>query len=133
MPNFGSWGSVESTRAPPNLLLPYRVHTEGPVCRSHGPDIRLELVQFAQWAFGELGLPALEAIAFGDFTSDFSEWNNIIMCRATDGGAQSFRLLHEEDAEWEDVIERHRRILLACPTTRFNETSTGWRLRRMGY
>ena len=132
MPNFGSWGSGGNGRTPTNLMLPYRVHIEGPVGRSQGPDIRSELVQFANWAFGEHGLPALEAVAFGDFTSDFSEWNNIIMCRATDGGSQTFRLLHEEDAEWQDVIERHSRILLACPTTRFNESSSGWRLRRMG-
>ncbi|KAI5464586.1 hypothetical protein BGZ63DRAFT_378097 [Mariannaea sp. PMI_226] len=80
---------------------------------------------FAEWAFGPEGLTSLEHLAYGDFGTKNCDlgggaWvnrigrNNLFLSRNVDQ-AGNFELFHEEDACWEDLVEKYRDMLETCP------------------
>ncbi|KAH6667672.1 hypothetical protein B0J14DRAFT_169359 [Halenospora varia] len=90
------------------------------------------LLQFANWAFGPDGLPALQVLAFGDFSYDGRFHNhNHLFCRHTwsirnpendtlqqseDELILTFRPIRENDRKLWDLIDRNTEFLEACPT-----------------
>lgn len=86
-----------------------------------------ELQKFAEWAFGNTGLPNLQVIAYGDFSPSMSHSNSILLRRvepSEQAGSDEFgRPIKFENMEkgknkhfW-DIYEAHRDLLEACPWT----------------
>ena len=78
------------------------------------------LVRFAQWAFGENGLPQLELLAYGDFSQQ-GLWSkhSVVLCRnshASESGlAWNFRRLRGDDLHLESLFQNSLEYLSACP------------------
>jgi hypothetical protein len=48
-----------------------------------------QLIEFATWAFGPVGVPNLELIAFGNFSSEPCRWSRVLLRRDPYGGQRS--------------------------------------------
>lgn len=48
-----------------------------------------QLVEFATWAFGPVGFPNLELVAFGNFSSEPCRWSRVLLRRDPSGGQRS--------------------------------------------
>lgn len=80
--------------------------------------------RFAIWAFGPDGLPALEILAYGDFSFQGRQ-PNILLCRSQDtvadgeGAASSpgpkFREVTPQDVRLWDLVQDNLDFLEACP------------------
>jgi hypothetical protein len=81
--------------------------------------VDLEFLQFALWAFSEVGLPDLQVLAWGDFSYDGRwVWHNALFCRdeslleRTDFNC---RTVFDTDICW-DLIHGNMDLLAACPS-----------------
>lgn len=82
------------------------------------------LRRFADWAFGPDGLPALEALAYGDFTFKGRQ-PNILLCRSRDTVVDGedaasppgpiFREVTPRDVSLWDLVQENLDFLEACP------------------
>ncbi len=80
----------------------------------HSPGLQ-GFVQLADWAFGADGLPALQILAWGDFSFDrrFAA-DQLVLCRHEN----SYRPLPRADALVQGVAADYADLLLACPSER---------------
>jgi len=80
-----------------------------------GPEIRPELRQFANWAFGPNGIPSLHVIALGDYAHGGRAcWNNFFLCKCKEDGKR-FRRLDNYETSVADIRDEYRELLEACP------------------
>lgn len=86
-----------------------------------------EVDNFAQWAFGPDGLPALEILAYGDFSFQ-GRRPNILFCRSLDilmdgqsdtsspiPSTTPFRVMTAREAKSCDLVQDNLDFLEACP------------------
>lgn len=76
-------------------------------------------LQFAQWAFSEVGLPDLQVLAWGDFSYE-GRWlsHNALLCRddsILERAGFNFRTPLDADMCW-DLIDDNMDLLAACPS-----------------
>ena len=78
-------------------------------------DLTCEVLEFAQWAFSEDGLPDLEILAWGDFSNE-SRWaeHSMLLCRDQSllkhRGA-NFRTLADSDTYYWSLIHGNMDML----------------------
>ncbi|KAI1278177.1 hypothetical protein F5Y07DRAFT_360976 [Xylaria sp. FL0933] len=71
--------------------------------------------RFLEWAFGLNGLPSLQVVAFGDFsTSDAHSKHNIIACRDTNESTR-FQIISPSHPKMYTILLEYGDVLRACP------------------
>ncbi|PNY25514.1 AAA family ATPase [Tolypocladium capitatum] len=85
-------------------------------------DLRDDFLYFAMWLFGPHGIASVKALAFGDFACGFlynRQWpgHNFVMLRNDCALPKPpFSFLNLTSEHGRDFVDRHRRVLEACPT-----------------
>ena len=94
------------------------------------PGAFTETLDLATWAFGSKGLPQLQVLAYGDFTSDgYYDKYNKLFCRESNPvpDGLTFREMLEEnrakDFRLWDLVEKHMDAMSACYVDECPETS----------
>ncbi|KAF5698704.1 AAA family ATPase [Fusarium mundagurra] len=79
------------------------------------PPLQPEFRQFLEWIFGPQGIASLDIVAFGDFAHGGRESTyNLLLSRSTDA-TSNFRVLDKYRRECEEVRDKYRDALEACP------------------
>lgn len=105
--------------------------------RTRKPSELQEFVRLVHWAFGPTGLPALQILAFGDFShGDRYREQQVLLWRkksdkTSDGTRhKGFRAANrtfclvdiDDDSLWDDLALDGRRFLSACPSAGLMES-----------
>ncbi|MCJ1476719.1 hypothetical protein MMC13_005387 [Lambiella insularis] len=103
--------------APAEADVPFYIEAE-----LHFANVPIDIMEFAQWAFGPDGLPNLQILAYGDF-SNFGRHaeDTVLLCRVITAqqpvpSTFAFRYLTKWDHALQDLVREKREMLEACAT-----------------